>query len=97
MYFWIVTIKRYDIQNSQQLLCFADIAKLFKSKVCSVKDYKKACRSLKPEEIPFADLYANVLVMEPKRTDEWNTWGKEIVESLTDPKYIQWYKQFLQL
>lgn len=90
-------IKRYDVQNSQQLLCFADIAKLFKNKICSVKDYKKACKGLKPEEIPFADLYANVVVMRPERTDEWNAWGKEIFASLTDPEYILWYKKFLQL
>lgn len=90
-------IKQYDVQNSRQLLCFAGIAKLFKSKVCNVKNYKKASKGLKPEEIPFADLYANILAVEPERTDEWNAWGKEIVESLTDPKYIQWYKQFLQL
>ena len=90
-------IKRHDIQDSQQLLCIANITKLFKSKVRSVKDYKKACKGLKPENIPFADLYANILAVEPERTDEWNAWGKEIVESLTDPGYIQWYKQFLQL
>lgn len=90
-------IKRHDIQDSQQLLCIANITKLFKSKVHSVKDYKKACKGLKPENIPFADLYANILAVEPERTDEWNAWGKEIVESLTDPGYIQWYKQFLQL
>lgn len=90
-------IKRHDIQDSQQLLCIANITKLFKSKVRSVKNYKKACKGLKPENIPFADLYANILAVEPERTDEWNAWGKEIVESLTDPGYIQWYKQFLQL
>ena len=89
-------IKRHDIQDSQQLLCIANITKL-KSKVHSVKDYKRACKGLKPENIPFADLYANILAVEPERTDEWNAWGKEIVESLTDPGYIQWYKQFLQL
>ena len=90
-------IKRHDIQDSQQLLCIANITKLFKSKVRSVKDYKKACKGLKPENIPFADLYANILAVEPERTDEWNAWGKEIIASLTDPGYIQWYKQFLQL
>ena len=79
------------------MLCIANITKLFKSKVRSVKDYKKACKGLKPENIPFADLYANILVVEPERTDEWNAWGKEIIASLTDPGYIQWYKQFLQL
>ncbi|HJA16218.1 MAG TPA: hypothetical protein H9796_14240, partial [Candidatus Butyricimonas faecavium] len=70
---------------------------LFKSKVSSVKDYKKACKGLRPEDIPFADLYANIFVVEPERRDEWEAWGKEIMEALTDPKYIQWYKQFLQL
>lgn len=58
---------------------------------------KKACKGLKPEEIPFADLYANVVVMMPERTDEWNAWGKEIFASLTDPEYILGYKKFLQL
>ena len=90
-------IKRHDIQDSQQLLCIANITKLFKSKVRGVKNYKKACKGLKPENIPFADLYANILAVEPERTDEWNAWGKEIIASLTDPGYIQWYKQFLQL
>ena len=63
-------------RDSQQLLCIANITKLFKSKVHSVKDYKKACKGLKPENIPFADLYANILAVEPERTDEWNAWGK---------------------
>lgn len=90
-------IKQSKLQNSEQLIGLANIVKLFKNKVCSVKEYKKASKGMKPEEIPFADLYANVLAMEPGRTNEWNAWGKEIVESLTDPKYIQWYKQFLQL
>ena len=90
-------IKQYNIPNAQQLLCYAHIAKLFKRKVSSVKDYKKACKGLRPEDIPFADLYANIFVVEPERRDEWEAWGKEIMEVLTDPKYIQWYKQFLQL
>ena len=79
------------------LICLANIVKLYKAKIYSVKAYKKASKGLKAEEIPFADLYANVLAIEPGRTEEWNAWGKEIVDSLTDPKYIQWYKQFLQL
>ncbi|WP_099291769.1 thioredoxin family protein [Butyricimonas sp. Marseille-P3923] len=90
-------IKQNKLQNSGQLIGLANIVKLFKNKVCSVKEYKKASKGMKPEEIPFADLYANVLAMEPGRTEEWNAWGKEIVDSLTDPKYIQWYKQFLNL
>ena len=90
-------IKQNKLQNSGQLIGLANIVKLFKNKVCSVKEYKKASKGMKPEEIPFADLYANVLAMEPGRTEEWNAWGKEIVDSLSDPKYIQWYKQFLQL
>ncbi|MEY8592571.1 thioredoxin family protein [Butyricimonas hominis] len=90
-------IKQNKLQNSGQLIGLANIVKLFKNKVCSVKEYKKASKGMKPEEIPFADLYANVLAMEPGRTEEWNVWGKEIVDSLSDPKYIQWYKQFLNL
>ena len=90
-------IKQSKLQDSEQLICLANVVKLFKNKVCSVKEYKKASKGMKPEEIPFADLYANILAMEPGRTEEWNAWGKEIVDSLTDPKYIQWYKQFLQL
>lgn len=90
-------IKQNKLQNSSQLIGLANIVKLFKNKVCSVKEYKKASKGLKPEVIPFADLYANILAVEPERRDEWNAWGKEIVESLTDPSYIQWYKQFLQL
>lgn len=90
-------IKQNKLQSSGQLICLANVVKLFKNKVCSVKDYKKASKGMKPEEIPFADLYANILAMEPGRTEEWNAWGKEIVDSLTDPKYIQWYKQFLNL
>ncbi len=90
-------IKQNKLQNSGQLIGLANIVKLFKNKVCSVKEYKKASKGMKPEEIPFADLYANVLAMEPGRTEEWNAWGKEIVDSLSDPKYIQWYKQFLNL
>lgn len=90
-------IKQNKLQNSGQLIGSANIVKLFKNKVCSVKEYKKASKGMKPEEIPFADLYANVLAMEPGRTEEWNAWGKEIVDSLSDPKYIQWYKQFLNL
>ncbi|WP_292270219.1 thioredoxin family protein [Butyricimonas sp.] len=90
-------IKQNKLQNSGQLIGLANVVKLFKNKVCSVKEYKKASKGMKPEEIPFADLYANVLAMEPGRTEEWNAWGKEIVDSLTDPKYIQWYKQFLNL
>ena len=90
-------IKQNKLQNSGQLIGLANIVKLFKNKVCSVKEYKKASKGMKPEEIPFADLYANVLAMEPGRTEEWNAWGKEIVDSLTDPKHIQWYKQFLNL
>ena len=90
-------IKQSKLQDSEQLIGLANIVKLFKNKVCSVKEYKKASKGMKPEEIPFADLYANILAMEPGRTEEWNAWGKEIVDSLTDPKYIQWYKQFLQL
>lgn len=34
-------IKRHDIQDSQQLLCIANITKLFKSKVRSVKVIRK--------------------------------------------------------
>ncbi len=90
-------IKQNKLQNSGQLIGLANIVKLFKNKVCSVKEYKKASKGMKPEEIPFADLYANVLAMEPGRTEEWNAWGKDIVDSLSDPKYIQWYKQFLNL
>ena len=90
-------IKQSKLQDSEQLICLANVVKLFKNKVCSVKEYKKASKGMKPEEIPFADLYANILAMEPGRTEEWNAWGKEIVDSLTDPKYKQWYKQFLQL
>lgn len=90
-------IKQNKLQNSGQLICLANIVKLYKAKIYSVKEYKKASKGMKPEEIPFADLYANILAMEPGRTEEWNAWGKEIVDSLTDPKYIQWYKQFLQL
>ena len=90
-------IKQNKLQNSGQLIGLANVVKLFKNKVCSVKEYKKASKGMKPEEIPFADLYANVLAMEPGRTEEWNAWGKEIVDSLSDPKYIQWYKQFLNL
>ena len=90
-------IKQNKLQNSGQLICLANIVKLYKAKIYSVKAYKKASKGLKAEEIPFADLYANVLAIEPGRTEEWNAWGKEIVDSLTDPKYIQWYKQFLQL
>ena len=90
-------IKQNKLQNSGQLIGLANIVKLFKNKVCSVKEYKKASKGMKPEEIPFADLYANILAMEPGRTEEWNVWGKEIVDSLSDPKYIQWYKQFLNL
>lgn len=90
-------IKQSKLQNSGQLICLANIVKLFKNKVCSVKDYKKASKGMKPEGIPFADLYANILAMEPGRTEEWNAWGKEIVDSLTDPQYIEWYKKFLNL
>ncbi len=90
-------IKQSKLQNSGQLICLANIVKLFKNKVCSVKEYKKASKGMKPEGIPFADLYANILAMEPGRTEEWNAWGKEIVDSLTDPQYIEWYKKFLNL
>ena len=90
-------IKQNKLQHSKQLIGLANIVKLFKNKVCSVKAYKKASKDMKPEEIPFADLYANILAMEPERAEEWKAWGKEIVDSLTDPKYIQWYKQLLQL
>lgn len=89
-------IKQNRLLDSEQLIGLANIVKLFKNKVCSVKEYKKASKGMKPEEIPFADLYSNVLAMEPGRMEEWNAWGKEIMDSLSDPKYIQWYKQFLQ-
>ena len=90
-------IKQYDIPNAQQLLCHARIAKLFKSNIRNVKDYKKASKGLKLEDVPFPVLYANICSAEPERKDEWIAWGKEIMESLKDPKYIQWYKQYLQL
>lgn len=90
-------IKQNKLQDAGQLIGLANIVKLFKNKVCSVKDYKKASKGMKAEGIPFADLYANILAMEPGRTEEWNAWGKEIVDSLTDPQYIEWYKKFLNL
>lgn len=90
-------IKQNKLQDAGQLIGLANIVKLFKNKVCSVKDYKKASKGMKAEGIPFADLYANILAMEPERTEEWNAWGKEIVDALTDPQYIAWYKKFLNL
>lgn len=90
-------IKQNKLQDAGELIGLANIVKLFKNKVCSVKDYKKASKGMKAEGIPFADLYANILAMEPERTEEWNAWGKEIVDALTDPQYIEWYKKFLNL
>ena len=47
-------IKQSKLQDSEQLICLANVVKLFKNKVCSVKEYKKANKGMKPEEIPFS-------------------------------------------
>lgn len=84
-----------ELPHAKQLLCFAHIIKLFKTNVYRVKDYKKASKGMKAEEIPFIDLYSHVLVVAPERTEEWNVWGKEIMEKCTDAQYIKMYQKFL--
>lgn len=41
-------IKQNKLQHSKQLIGLANIVKLFKNKVCSVKAYKKASKDMKP-------------------------------------------------
>ena len=90
-------VEQQDFQNSGELLGFAKIAKLYKKKIYNAGAYKKASKDLKPERIPFTDLYSNITMLAPEKIGEWNAWGKEIMKSLTDTGLITWYSKLLRL
>ncbi len=89
-------LKQNELPNSDYLMGFANILNLLAEKEGRVKVYIKATKNMTTDQIPFADIYPSVVYWHPDRKQEWNAWGKELANQLSNPQMAEFYNKLTE-